>query len=174
MLFLHPLDAELIDLIENVEEIALCVDPCPINGRNDFAADFLAGGGDPHILRFPEGRQELAFHKTHEPAESSHLKLGSFLPRRCRPISSTIGIISRRHKRCPDGFCLLRFFLLSFIEDMKKKHSSQLQHILKRAGSPRPPHNVTVLLTWEFAAWGVVNLRCLFLFIGSFFNQPFP
>jgi len=73
MLFLHLLDAELIDLIENIEEVALCVDPCPVYGRKDF---------------------------------------------------------------------------------IEKKHPSQLQHILKRAGPPRPPHDVTDALNMGICSLG--------------------
>jgi hypothetical protein len=148
--------ADVVYLVQHVQEVPFRVDPDAFDAGHDLADDLLPGRGVGPVAQAFQIGQEFAVHKRKEGPERRTLELLAFpalravaarpaepgpLVRR-GPVAPTIRRLERRRELRPDRLGLLRLAFLALIKDAQEEDPGQLGHILHGPGAVAPPHDV--------------------------------
>lgn len=135
-------EADVVDLVQHIKQIALGVDARAVNARHDLADDLLSGRGVRFVLQVLKVGDEPF---VHEIVEGVRRRFGEPLALRgrwCRPVPPAEGLGQRRPEIRPHGPAFLGLDLLSLVEDAQEEDPGQLGHILHGPGAVRATHHI--------------------------------
>ena len=135
-------EAYVVNLVEDVQKIALRVDADAVHRFHDLADDFAARGGVRGVLQPAQMRDERLVDEGEDAAERAGLELGALAAVRRRPVAPPERRIERRRERSAHRLRFLRLQRLALVENPQKQNPRQLRYVLKRGRAVRPPHNV--------------------------------
>ena len=138
----HVVGADVVHLVEDVEQVALGVDARPLDTGHDLADDLLSRSRAGAALEAAEVRQQLLVHEPAEAAERTRGQLPPLRPILRCPVAPAIGWFERRREFGADGLGCLGLAGLPLVEDSEEQDPCQLGHVLERTGAVRSAHDV--------------------------------
>lgn len=132
---------DLVDLVQNVEQVALRVGLHTLDAGEDLADDLLAWGGVWSITQTPQVQQQLAVDKPEKSTENAVLKHHTLSPPWSGPVLPAKWRLQRRSEFRSDRFRLFTLPQLPLIQYPKEQHPCQLGHILKGARTVGMAHD---------------------------------
>jgi hypothetical protein len=132
---IDSLTAQLVHLVEHVEEIALGIDARALDARHHLADHLLARRGAGPLPQGLEVRQQVAIDEGDEAAERAGLERLPPDPVRRRPVLPAIGRREGRRKLRAHCLGLIALTRLPLIQNAEEEDPRELRHVLKRSGA---------------------------------------
>jgi len=133
---------DLVDLVDDVEEVALGVDARALDGAHDLADDLLARVRPRLLAQAPQVRQQLLVEEVEEGAQRARLQFRALGAVRRRPVAPAIRRPQRRPVLGPDRSRFVGLDLFALVEDAQEEDPGELGHVLQRPGAVGAPHDV--------------------------------
>ena len=146
MCLVDRVDADLVDSIEDVEEVLLCIDAYFVDRADDLADHALAGGRSRGIAKVAKMGEQLTVDEGEVRAHRGVGQLGPLRAARRGPVAPSERCLERGSERDPERGRLLGLDLFALVEDPQEEDPRQLRHVLEGPRVVRASHHVRDLL----------------------------